>query len=194
MRTEYKVLFAASLLANFGDNLIGPFYAVFVERIGGTILQIGYTAAVFSFASGLLVVAVGRVSDILRKETISVLGYGLYALGSLGYLVISRPWQLFALQIIFALGTACLMGPLSALFARYIESDRTGFQWGLQSGGDKVVVGLAVLMGTVVVCFCGFRPLFLLMFAIQVVALIVQARLCLPSKMPTVQPEAETAV
>lgn len=185
MRVEYKILLIASLLANFGDNLVGPFYAVFVEQVGGGILQIGYTASVFSLSAGLLIIVVGRMSDNISKEWMTVAGYGLYALGSLGYLVISNPWQLFALQVIFALGTACLAGPLSALFAQYIQADKGGLQWGLQSGGDRFVVGLAVLVGTLVVHFLGFAALFEMMFVMQVTALCIQAHLCFPRKAST---------
>ncbi|MFO7807204.1 MAG: hypothetical protein R6V40_02150 [Candidatus Moraniibacteriota bacterium] len=45
-------MLASSLLVNFGSNLIGPFYAVFVKNIGGTILDMGLTVTVFSILPG----------------------------------------------------------------------------------------------------------------------------------------------
>ena len=101
MKKGYKILLGASLMANFGDNLIGPFYAVFVEKIGGSILDIGFTVTVFSMCTGILMMIVGKLSDRLNKELITIFGYGMYALGSLLYLVISSPWQLFFLQVLF---------------------------------------------------------------------------------------------
>lgn len=82
MRREYKILLTASLLANFGDNLIGPFYAVFVEKIGGSILDMGYTVAVFAISAGILTIIVGKISDRINKKLITIVGYGFYALGS----------------------------------------------------------------------------------------------------------------
>ncbi|PJE58490.1 MAG: hypothetical protein COU81_00375, partial [Candidatus Portnoybacteria bacterium CG10_big_fil_rev_8_21_14_0_10_36_7] len=83
MNNGYKALLSATLLANFGDNLIGPFYAIFVEKIGGSILDMGYSVTVFSICTGILMIIVGRVSDKINKELITIVGYALYALGSI---------------------------------------------------------------------------------------------------------------
>src|SRR3989339_676333 len=110
MNKYYKMLLSASLLANFGDNLIGPFYAVFVEKIGGSILDMGYTVTVFSVCTGFLMIIIGRISDKLNKELITIFGYTMYALGSLLYVFISSPWQLFGLQIVFAVSAVVFIG------------------------------------------------------------------------------------
>ena len=177
MNNSYKILLSASLLENFGDNLIGPFYAVFVEQIGGSFLDLGYSVTLFSICTGILMIIIGRISDKLNKELITIAGYALYALGSLLYLTISSPWQLFGLQIVFALGTACLSAPLTALFAKYITKGKEGLQWGLEGGGAYIVVGIAVLIGTFMVNQWGFEILFFTMFLIQVSAVIVQTKL-----------------
>ena len=177
MKKGYKILLSASLLANFGDNLIGPFYAVFVEKIGGNILDIGFTVTVFSICTGILIIIVGKISDKINKELITIFGYGFYALGSLLYLIISSPWQLFILQIIFALGTACLVAPLSALFAKYIQKGKEGAQWGLEGGSSFLAIGAASFVGTLVINQWGFAILFFVMFIIQVSATLAQTRL-----------------
>jgi MFS family permease len=178
MNANYKILLIASLVANFADNLIGSFYAIFVQKIGGDILDIGYTTAFYLIATGFLIIFVGKISDKINKELITIAGYLLGALGSLGYLFVSHPWQLFGLQIIFALGAACLSAPLSALFSKFIDKKQEGLQWALEGGGSKIVVGLSVLVGTALVKFFGFQTLFITMFILQLVATFVQAKLC----------------
>jgi MFS family permease len=177
MNNSYKFLLAASLLANFGDNLIGPFYAVFVEKIGGSILDMGFTVAVFGICTGALIIGIGKISDKINKELMTIFGYGFYALGSLLYLIISRPWQLFALQIIFAIGTACLSAPLTALFAKYIQKGKEGAQWGLEGGGSHIAVGISSFIGTIIINQWGFKILFFIMFLIQISAAIIQTKL-----------------
>lgn len=176
MRKEYKILLVASLLVNFGDNLIGPFYAIFVQNIGGNILDIGYTMTVFGICTGILMIIIGKVSDKINKELITLVGYFSYALGGLGYLMISNPWQLFILQLVFAFGTACLSAPLTALFSKFINKGEEGFQWGLSGGGSYIMVGLAVFAGTLVVNYLGFTFLFLAMFSVQILATLVQIK------------------
>ncbi len=182
MNNGYKILLTATLLANFGDNLIGPFYAVFVEKIGGSILYMGYSVTVFSICTGILMIIVGKLSDKINKELITIAGYAFYAIGSILYLLISNPWQLFVLQVVFAFGTACLSAPLTALFAKYITKGKEGLQWGLEGGGSYIVVGIAVFIGTFIVHQWGFKILFLTMFAIQIMAVIVQTKLYFATK------------
>lgn len=177
MKRGYKILLTASIMANFGDNLIGPFYAVFVEKIGGSILDMGFTITVYGICTGILMMIIGKISDKLNKELITIFGYGLFALGSFLYLIISSPWQLFILQVIFAFGTACLAAPLTALFARYIQKGKEGEQWGLEGGGGFIAVGIASFIGTLIVNQWGFKILFFTMFLIQVSATIVQTHL-----------------
>jgi len=177
MNKGYKILLTASLMANFGDNLIGPFYAVFVEKIGGSFLDIGFTVTVFSMCTGILMILVGKISDRLNKELVTIFGYGLYALGSFLYLIISSPWQLFILQVVFAFGTACLAAPLTALFAKYIQKSKEGEQWALEGGGSFLAVGVASFVGTLIVNQWGFKILFFTMFVVQVGATLVQTKL-----------------
>lgn len=182
MNNGYKILLAATLLANFGDNLIGPFYAVFVEKIGGNILDMGYSITLFSICTGVLMIIVGKISDKINKELIAIAGYALFALGSVLYLIISSPWQLFVLQVVFAVGAACLSAPLAALFAKYIIKGKEGLQWGLEGGGSHIVVGIAVFIGTFIIHQWGFTFLFLTMFGMQIAAMIIQTKLYFDAK------------
>ncbi len=177
MKNGYKILLTASLLANFADNLIGPFYAVYVQKIGGNILNIGFSVAFFSICTGILVIVGGKLSEKINKEIMVIFGYGFFALGTLLYMIISNPWQLFIIQILFALGTVCLSAPLRMLFAEYIQKGKEGVQWGLESGGEHIVVGIAVLIGTFIVRMYGFTVLFSIMFGIQILAMLIQTRL-----------------
>jgi MFS family permease len=127
--------------------------------------------------TGLLIILVGKVSDKLNKKMVTVCGFLFFAIGNFGYLAITHPYQLFILQIIFALGSACLAAPLSALFAAFIQKEKEGLQWALGSGGTKIVVGLSVLIGTLIVSNFGFKVLFILMGTIQLIAAGIQMRL-----------------
>jgi len=93
------------------------------------------------------------------------------------YIFISRPWQLFVLQIVFALGTACLSAPLIALFAKYITKGKEGLQWGIEGSGSYIIVGMAVFIGTFIVHQWGLKNLFLIMFVIQIMVVLTQVKL-----------------
>ena len=186
MSKNYKYLLIAGMLCNLGDNMIGPFYSIYIRDIGIKLTDIGYSSVIFNFALAFLMFYVGKKSDKLNKKWITVLGYGLSALGSLSYLFISKPWHLFSLQILFAISMACLSAPLSALYAEHIQKDKSGEQWGFLSGSGRVAVGLAVLAGTFIVNYLGFTVLFLTMFTIQCCVVFVQAFLFKPEPKPKI--------
>jgi MFS family permease len=177
MNKGYKILLTASLLSGFADSLIGSFYAIFVQKIGGSILEIGYSMTIFSISAGILIILVGKISDKISKKYITVCGYLLFALGNFGFLFIKHPYQLFILQIVFALGVACLSGPMSSLFSQYIQKKNDGFQWSLGSGSSRIVTGLSVLTGTFILKYTGFKTLFLIMGILGLVATSIQMSL-----------------
>lgn len=177
MKKEYKMLLTASLLANFGDNLIGPFYAIYIKEIGIGLFDLGYASTLFCVATGILMIIIGRYSDKHNKYLISILGFLLFSLSSLWYLFITSPIHLYILKIIEAFGMACLAAPLTALFAKFIQKGKEGTQWGLEGGGGYIVVGLAVFIGTLIVNFLSFKILFLTMFSVQILAVLVQTKL-----------------
>lgn len=182
MRTKYKILLIAGFLCNFAENLMGPFYAVFVQKIGGDILTIGYSTTFSMIATGLLIVAVGKLSDRWSKEWITIVGYSFFALSALGYIFISHTWQLFILQILSALGTACLASPLQVLTAHNVDKKEEGLQWALGGGGNKIIIGLAVLSGTFLVKYFGFTILFITILAFDLMAVFIQLQLVMNKK------------
>jgi len=177
MRIEYKILLTAGLLANLGDNLIGPFYAIWVRKITENPLIIGNSIAFYSLLTGILIIIFGKLSDRYNKELLAMLGYLLFFIGTVSYLFITQPWHLYAQQILFASGSIMLAGPLKALFAQFIDKEKAGFQWALSDAGDKIVVALAIFSGSLVVKFLGFTNLFIIMSFLQLAAVFLQADL-----------------
>ncbi|MCX6752967.1 MAG: MFS transporter [Candidatus Nomurabacteria bacterium] len=182
MNTKYKILILAGFFCNFAENLIGPFYSIFVQKIGGDILTIGYSTVIYMIATGILIIAIGKLSDKWNKEWITIFGYTLFALNALGYIFISHPWQLFILQIISALGTACLTSPLTVLMAHNVNKNKEGLEWALSGGGNKIIIGLAVLAGTYLVKYLGFTTLFITIFTIDSIAVLIQLQLIFKKK------------
>lgn len=177
----YHYLLAASLIATFADSLFGPLYAVYVQGIGGDILDVGNTVALYSIATGILMLIAGKLADRWSKELLTTIGFAVSAVGTLCYLFIQTPMQLYMLQIVFAVSTALLSAPLSALFAQYIQKEKAGLLWALEGGGGKIVSGVGLLLGTFLTHTFGFATVFVIIFVLQLCATLVQARMCVLS-------------
>lgn len=182
MSTAYKLLLFSSLVATFADSLFGPLYAIYVEGIGGGLLDVGNTIALYSVVTGVFIIVIGKISDRTNKMLLTTAGFALSALGTLAYLIIRTPSELYALQVVFALSTALLSAPLSALFAQHITKGREGFLWALEGGGGKVLFGVGVAIGTFTAHAFGFIAVFLIIACLQACAAISQAALFLASR------------
>ena len=66
--TALKVLFVSNAIYMFAALLLGPLYAVYVQKIGGGILLVSISTAVFYVASTLFLLFVARFGDRVREK------------------------------------------------------------------------------------------------------------------------------
>ena len=174
---EIKILLYGGSIWYFGEGMLGPLFAVFSNRLGGNILDITIAWATYLIVSGVLNVIVGKISDRHSKEKLMVLGYGLNALFTFGYLLVDSPFNLFLIQAGLGVASALATPTWYALFSEYTEKTRGGFTWGLTHGSSEIIDGVAVIIGGLIVSYFSFEALFITMGVIQTIAVIYQARI-----------------
>lgn len=178
LNRHVKILLLGANIWYLGEGMLGPLFAVFSERLGGSVLDITWAWSTYLIIAGLCNIAVGKFSDgHASKAKLMVAGYSLNALCTFGYLLVSEPQHLFFVQM--GLGvSAALSGPTwAALYAHYEDKKQDGFEWGLASGQANIVTGIAIIIGGLLVNYASFKVLFTLMGTIQVVAAIVQSNI-----------------
>lgn len=177
LRKIEKNLLLGAGIWYFGEGMLGPLFAVFTQKIGGDILDISSAWATFLIVTGVLSVLVGKVSDSLSKKKIMLAGYFLNAVFTFSYLFVSNPAHLFLVQAGLGLAVALAAPTWNALYANYEDRTKAGFLWGLADGGFRIVTGIAIIIGGVVVNFLSFQTLFITMGVIQTLAAIYQAKI-----------------
>lgn len=182
MSTPYKFLLFSSLIATFADSLFGPLYAIYVQGIGGDLLDVGNSIAVYSIATGVLIIVTGKISDKINKALLTTAGFTISAFATLAYLVIKTPVELYILQLVFALSTALLSAPFSALFAQHIKEEQAGLMWAFDAGGGKILTGIGISIGTFITHAFGFVAVFFAIFFLQACAAISQVVLYVKSE------------
>ncbi len=175
---KIRILLYGSNIWYLGEGMLGPLFAVFAERIGGDILEISWAWAVYLFVTGILVMAIGKASDIrARKEVLMVAGYALNAAFTFAYLLVGSPLHLFLVQAGLGIAAALAMPTWEALYSLHGSRKQKGYEWGLVSGEAKIITGIAIIIGGLIVNYLSFTVLFITMGAIQVVATLYQARI-----------------
>lgn len=177
MNSKIRVLLYGSNLWYLGEGMLGPLFAVFAQRVGGSVLDISWAWAIYLITAGILQAVVGRLSDHISKEALMVGGYALNSLFTFAYLLVQEPVHLFAVQVGLGVAAACANPSWSALYAKYETKNRAGTEWGLAGGEAQIVTGIAVIIGGLVVSYASFTALFLLMGVIQTVATFYQMKI-----------------
>jgi MFS family permease len=172
-----KILLFGSSLWLLGEGMLGPFFALFTERIGGNILDISWAWAIYLIITGFFSVIIGQISDRINKAKIMIFGYALNAISTFGYLWVSNIDQLFIVQIGLGLSLALATPTWNALYADDEDPNHSGFVWGLADGDYRFVSGIAILLGGAIIYYFSFQTLFLTMGTIQTLAALYQLRI-----------------
>lgn len=180
MKEIGKILLVAALLSYFSGALLGPIYAIFVEKIGGDILDAANAWAIYAIAAGIMTIIFCKIEDNLKfnKNFIIVGGFAIGALATIGYLFVSRPSHLFIVQIMQGIDSATAP-QWDAAYSKVLEKNKESTEWSFVEGGSKIIIGIAAILGGLTANFLGFKILFILMSIIEVLATIVAARLLL---------------
>lgn len=126
-----KILILTNALILLASSMLGPIYAIFVEEIGGDLLDASLTFAIFSLVSGVTVYISGKYTDkVKREELILVLGYILMGIGFLLYTTVGSVLSLFLVQVVIGLGGAIYSPAFDALYSKHLDEHKEGVEWG----------------------------------------------------------------
>ena len=174
MNRYLKILLLGSWIWYLGEGLFGPLYAIFAERIGGDILEITGAYALYLIVMGVLSIYIGKVSDHHSKKRLMIFGYLLNAIATFGYLLVDNTLKLFVIQGVLGLAAALASPTWDSLFSDHLDKKHKGQEWGFYEGGPKIITGVALLSGGLILTIFNFQTLFIVMGTIQLIATIVQ--------------------
>lgn len=171
------LLLKASLIASFGVGLLGPIYAIYVQHIGGDLLDAGLAYALYCLVAGLSIMFIGT-SELFQKNLrlFVVMGYIMTGICYLTYISVKTPEQLFFLQIFLGLANGLLEPAWDALFSSRVSEKQASTNWSMWTGGVSIVTGASAFVGAYVASI-SFNMIFIMMAAFCFVSGIMTARL-----------------
>jgi MFS family permease len=179
-KKEHLLLWGGNLWY-LGEGMLGPLFAVLTQRVGGNILDITWAWAVYLAVTGVLIILIGAYSDRLAanqgREKLMLLGYGLNAVFTFGYLFVASPLHLFIVQAGLGVAMALSVPTWLALYDEHSSDEKDGFIWGLQGGEQRLISAAAILIGGFIVTTFSFDALFITMGGIQILAFFYQSRI-----------------
>ena len=77
-----RILLITNALILIAGAMLGPIYALFVEKVGGSLLDASLTGGIFALVAGITTLIAGRYADkIKEKRYIVAFGYSLMGVG-----------------------------------------------------------------------------------------------------------------
>ncbi|MBD3207845.1 MAG: MFS transporter [Candidatus Nealsonbacteria bacterium] len=169
-----KTLLALNAFFVFGATLLGPLYAVFVKDIGGNILTVGWSFAIYMIILGLAAYVTGKLGDkIKEKEYLLGLGYFLRGVGFFGYVFTQNSFHLLFVQIVLGVGEAFGNPSFKAIFSEHLDEGKYSSEWGVWDALYSVTVGLSAMIGAFIISSFGFETLFVIMGSIAFLSFII---------------------
>ena len=174
LKRRAKSLLYVSNLFCISEGMLGPLFALFTEKIGGSVLEISIAWAIYLIVSGVLIMLLGKISDKrVKKELLLVLGYCLSTIFTFGFLFVNSPASLFIIQIGLGTSAALITPTWDALYAKHTRRSKSGYAWGLAHGQAYILTGAAMLVGGAVVAYLSFNLLFAVMGVIQALGTVI---------------------
>jgi len=156
----YKLLVSSFTLSVFSEGIILPIYAIFVQQVGGGILEASGTMATFLITEGIFTMLVHRLHwSRTHRILLLILGWAIWTVGVGLYLIVSNILMLFLTQILTALGNALANPIFEQELAAHTDNNTAQFAWGFFEGANSIAQGIAAVVGGVIAIKFGFSAL-----------------------------------
>lgn len=166
-----RILVITNSMVLLAAGMVAPIYAIFVEKIGGDIMEAGIAGTIFALVAGITTIFSGKISDKSKnKQKIVSLGYALMALGFILYIFVDSIWFLFVVQAIIGLGEAVYSPAFDALFSDNVCKTKESREWGLWESSYYFSIAIGAILGAWLASVFGFNILFAFMGIISLIS------------------------
>lgn len=165
-----NVFTISNVIYQFASGLIGPFYVVYIQKIGGTIENLGISFAILMICQSLFSYWGGKYSDKLGRKPILIFTGYVASLLFIVYTLIHSVVQLYVLQAIFGIFDAINITVSTAVLGDITQRSKRGIQIGKYRAIMGIVGGLALIAGGFVIGKFGFEIIFYVFAFLGVVA------------------------
>ena len=157
-----KILLVTNSLILVAGAMFGPIYALFVEKIGGDLLDASLTAGVLALAAGITTLISGKFSDKIKEnELVVVFGYTVIGTGFLLYTICDTIWFLLFIQVLIGLGEATYSPAFDAVYSKHLDKHSVGRQWGAWESINYFSLAIGASAGGLIATIFGFNALFI---------------------------------
>ncbi|MDA2936215.1 MFS transporter [Patescibacteria group bacterium AH-259-L05] len=166
-----RILLSTNGIILLAGAMLGPIYALFVEDIGGSLLDASFAGGIFALTAGITTLISGKYTDKLKEnELIVVLGYTIMGTGFMLYLAVDSILFLFIVEVILGLGEAIYAPAFDAVYSKHLDVHKSGRQWGAWESMAYFTAAMGAVIGGLIVTQLGFNIMFIIMAGLCLVS------------------------
>ena len=159
-----RILLITNGLVLIASAMLGPIYALFVEKIGGSLLDASLTGGIFALAAGITTLIAGNFADKFKEDELIVAsGYIIMGIGFILYIFVNSIWSLFGVQVLIGFAEAFYSPAFDAVYSKHITKKKAGSEWGAWESMNYFSTAIGAAMGGLIVSTFGFNALFTIM-------------------------------
>lgn len=171
-----KYLLFVNLFSLAGFYTFAPLYSLFAHNFGIAPKVIGFIWSGYSLLTALFILVMGRIENKMKKGTMISIGYFIYALGALSFLLVHNEKSLIIVLAFNALGAGVTLPAYKTMFAKSEAKGKESEQWSWLDAGNMFAAALGAGIGGLIIGTFGFKGLFIAMATIQTMAAFVAYR------------------
>ncbi len=164
MNLYYKILVASYGISTFTEGIMMPIYAIFVQKVGGSILDASGAVATYYITQAVIEIWLHKQpwSHKYRMH-LMIIGWFIWLMGIVTYLNIQSVEMLFLAQIFTGMGNAVANPAFDAELAEHTDRGHKEFEWAAFEGLQDIFSGIAAIAGGLVATAFGFNILIIVM-------------------------------
>ena len=168
-----RILLITNALILIAGAMLGPIYALFVEKVGGSLLDASLTGGIFALVAGITTLIAGRYADKIKESRyIVAAGYLLMGIGFFLNMFVNSIWLLFVVQAVIGFAEAAYVPAFDALYSKHLTKKKAGREWGAWEATNYFTAAAGAGIGGVMVTYLGFNSIFITMSILSIISAI----------------------
>ena len=157
-----KTLFLYNSIFVFANNLLGPLYAVYIQKFDVNVFSISTVWATYIFFTTVFTFLISKFGDRIReKEHFLMAGFLIRSIAWFLYIFANSISFIIVIQIVLALGEAFGSPAFDAIFSEHIDKDFRMSEYSNWRIISNFSIALATVIGGFIAYKFGFTQLFL---------------------------------
>ncbi len=178
MKKQLRLFLAIDGIYAVAFGLLGPIYAIYVQGIGGDILDAGIAWSIFMIISGLGIMVSGKIQNTSTKlSRILMYGYLIRAAAFAGYIFVSTTLHLFLVQAVLGFALIINAPATYSFYTKHVEKGKFASQWSAWESVWYIAQGCAAIIGAVIAKYLGFATLFGAMAILSLISALMALKL-----------------